>query len=319
MKIISSKRIQFLVHSIFEKYYEPIQKELDSSGLVEDFVYKIKQEIVAIIYRKAMDAEIETEEELDAMATAIINEHLEQVLVPYYMQIYIEKFSLDKVILENGMLTGIQENNNGENREQQEIQPVFREKTNKNILEPEKENPEPEKENPEPEKENPEPEKKNPEPEKENPEPEKENPEPEKENPEPEKENPEPEKENPEPEKKNPEPELEEEPASKQEYQAAFEVKMEETELVKEETTSEEQENIEILNFLQSPQQPTIVRRVEEPKIRRFRINWVLTVLLSLLSILVLWVVIGMLMGRGYIPKLDIGYTWFNKYIWSIF
>lgn len=258
MKIISSKRIKFLVHNIFEKYYEPIQKELDCSGLVEEFAYKLKQEILATIYRKAMDAGIETEEELDAMAVAIINERLERILVPYYAQKYVEKFSLDKVILENGMLTGIQENNHDENREQQTEQPEFREEIKENI---------------------------------------------------------------PEPESKEviSEPELKEEPVSKEEYQEAFEVETKETEPVKEEAAGEEQENIEILDFFNEPQKPTVVRRVEEPKIRRFRINWFVTVLLSLLTIVVLWVVIGMLMGRGYIPRLDIGYSWFNKYIWSIF
>ena len=63
----------------------------------------------------------------------------------------------------------------------------------------------------------------------------------------------------------------------------------------------------------------SVVRKIEEPRIRRFRINWKVTILLSLLISLILWLVVGILMGRGYLPRVDIGYTWFNRHIFSIF
>ncbi len=63
----------------------------------------------------------------------------------------------------------------------------------------------------------------------------------------------------------------------------------------------------------------SVVRKIEEPRIRRFRINWKVTVLLSLLVSFILWLVVGILMGRGYLPRVDMGYTWFNSHIFRIF
>ena len=63
----------------------------------------------------------------------------------------------------------------------------------------------------------------------------------------------------------------------------------------------------------------SVIRKIEEPRIRRFRINWKVTIFLSLLVSFILWFVVGILMGRGYLPRVDIGYTWFNSHIVSIF
>lgn len=198
MRIVSSKHINFLVSNIFEKYYEPIQEELSGSGLAEEAAHKIKQEILAMIYRRAMDEGIETEEELDVMAVGIINERLERVLVPFYAQKYIDRFSLDKVALENGML----------NRIPEKIEPRY---------------------------------------------------------------------------------------------------------------TGDEFADIEIIDLENESPSTPVVRRMEEPRIRRFRINWMLTIWASVFVTIVLWFVVGMLMGRGYLPRVDMGYTWFNGHIWSIF
>ena len=63
----------------------------------------------------------------------------------------------------------------------------------------------------------------------------------------------------------------------------------------------------------------SVMRKIEEPRIRRFQVNWKVTILLSLLVSLILWLVVGILMGRGYLPRVDLGYTWFNSHILSIF
>ena len=246
MKIVSSKRINFLVSNIFEKYYEPIHEELACSGLAEDLAHKVKQEILATIYRKAMDAGIETEEELDGMAVEIINERLERILVTYYAQKYVERFSLDKVSLENDMLIRIQETKSDE----QQIDPLF-------IQEDIKE--------------------------------------------------------------KTSEEEQPEEYIPEQEQQEPVEEEKDKTEAASEPCLHEETDDMAVTECFTDCPQTSVVRRIEEPRIRRFQINWLLTILLSVSVIVVLWVVVGMLMGRGYIPKLDIGYTWFNKFIWSIF
>lgn len=246
MKIVSSKQINFLVSNIFEKYYEPIHEELACSGLAEDLAHKVKQEILATIYRKAMDAGIETEEELDGMAVEIINERLERILVTYYAQKYVERFSLDKVSLENDMLIRIQETKS----DKQPEEPVI---IQEDI------------------------------------------------------------------EEKASEEEQQEEYSPEQEQQETVEEEADTPEIIPEPCLPKETEEMAVTEGFTDCPKPSVIRRIEEPRIRRFQINWFLTILLSVTVILVLWVVVGMLMGRGYIPKLDMGYTWFNKYIWSIF
>lgn len=238
MKIVSSKQIKFLISNMFEKYYEPIQAEVSESGLAEEFGHKVIQDILATIYRRSMDDGIETEEELDELAVGIINEHLERVLVPYYAQEYVDKFSIDKVALENGMLNMIQENNNTPEQEQGEFVEDGEDESGK---------------------------------------------------------------------------------AEKTEN-------LEKAENLENAETVEAlflydvaDEDVEVIDFRAARQENSVVRRIEEPRIRRFRINWMLTVGASLLVALVLWFVVGMLMGRGILPRVDMGYTWFNSHIWSVF
>lgn len=64
---------------------------------------------------------------------------------------------------------------------------------------------------------------------------------------------------------------------------------------------------------------PTVVRRTVEPEIKTHKVNWLLVVLLSILLTLIVWTGIGLLMGHDIIPRLDMGYTWFNSHIWNLF
>lgn len=228
MKIVSSKQIDFLVSNIFEKYYEPVHTELTRSGLNEEIAYKTKQEILTKIYRSAMDKGIENEDEFDRMAVTIINEQLEKILVPYYARKYIEKYSLEHIARDNGMLLGIQE-------EEETIA-------------------------------------------------------------------------------------VKEEPET-EETVAAEEIKAAETATVTAAVTEEEELPVieDIPELFQEQSATPIVRRMEEPRIRRFRINWFLTISVSLLASVVIWFVVGILMKNGYLPILDIGYSWFNSHIWNIF
>lgn len=248
MRIISSKQIDFLVSSIFDKYYEPVHTELKSSGLPEELVYKTKQDILSMIYRRAMEESVKTEEEFDNIAVSIINERLESVLVPYFAQKYIEKYALDKEIIENGMLLGIADN-------------VRKEESVSSTAENEEKN------------------------------------------------------------------------SSKEGPDACEEVQTETTaceEAAAEEMKSTEnpkpaedtflwEDTTEIMNLIREEYETPVVRKMEEPRIRRFRINWVLTIGISLLLSLVLWFILGLLMGNGYIPRVDLGYTWFNSHVWSVF
>ena len=63
----------------------------------------------------------------------------------------------------------------------------------------------------------------------------------------------------------------------------------------------------------------SVVRKIEEPRIRRFHINWKLTIIVSVLVSVFFWFVVGLLMGRGHLPRVDLGYTWFNSHIFRIF
>ena len=96
---------------------------------------------------------------------------------------------------------------------------------------------------------------------------------------------------------------------------------MPETEtLAPEEEQEEELPVIEdVLELLKEQTPPPMVRRMEEPRIRRFRMNRLLAVAVSLLVSAAIWFVVGILMGDGYIPQIDLGYTWFNSHIWSVF
>lgn len=293
MRIVSSKKIEFLVNNIFERYYEPIQEELLSSGLEEEVAQKIKQEIVVMIYRTAMNEEIDTEEELDDMASTIINENLERVFVTYYAQKYVERFSLDKVALENSLLNRIQELKNEKTEEisleKETNNTIVREYVPNDITiktEVQEEKIEELEEI---------------------------------------KETEETEEIEEIEEIKETEKFEEAEEIREEEIREAEEFKeVEETDNIIEEENKEELSpntdfyDLEISINNERNAEP-IVRRIEEPRIRRFQINWALTILLSLLVTIAIWVIAGMLMGRGYLPKVDLGYTWFNSHIWNIF
>lgn len=233
MRIVSSKRINFLVKNIFEKYYEPIQEELSEAGVVEELSYKIKQEILEIICRRAMDEGIETEEELDKIAVAVINERLESVLVPYYVKKYVDSVSLDKVELEHDMLK-----KNAVYRQERVKQQVVEEVVEDKLG---------------------------------------------------------------------------------QELQESYEVDTDKAENIEDWRYDDDFNDVEIVDLSNERADTPVVRRIEEPRIRGYRINWKLTIIASLLVTIVLWFVVGMLMGRGYLPRVDCGYTWFNSHIWSVF
>lgn len=258
MQIISSKQIDFLVSNIFEKYYEPVHTELKSSGLPEELVYKTKQDILSMIYRRAMEEGVTTEEEFDNMAVSIINERLESVLVPYFAQKYIEKYALDKEIIENGMLLGIADNVRKEENINSAADNAEENSSKEEAIACE---------------------------------------------------------------------EVQTEPTAYEEVQtettACEEVSAEEIKKTENPKPAEDivlwEDATEIMNLTREEYDTPVIRRMEEPRIRRFRINWVLTIGISLFLSLVLWFLLGLLMGNGYIPRVDLGYTWFNSHIWRVF
>lgn len=207
MEIVSSKKTEFLISEIFEKYYEQILEELRKTELEPETVEAVMQEIIAGIYHKVKDGGIDSQEVLEKIASSIVNEEIEKALVSYYTQKYISKFSLVK--------------------EPEEKKVLITNTEEKKALSTDTE-------------------------------------------------------------------------AKEDDYDYDdYDIEIEEKEKVQS-TTS-------------------VVRKIEEPRIRRFRINWKVTVLLSLLVSFILWLVVGILMGRGYLPRVDMGYTWFNSHIFRIF
>ncbi len=207
MEIVSSKKTEFLIGEIFEKYYEQILEELRKTELEPETVEAVMQEIIAGIYHKVKDGGIDSQEVLEKIASSIVNEEIEKALVSYYTQKYISKFSLVK--------------------EPEEKKVLITNTEEKKALSTDTE-------------------------------------------------------------------------AKEDDYDYDdYDLEIEEKEKVQS-TTS-------------------VVRKIEEPRIRRFRINWKVTVLLSLLVSFILWLVVGILMGRGYLPRVDMGYTWFNSHIFRIF
>ena len=192
MDIVSSKKTEFFISKIFEKYYEQILEELRKTELEQKTVDIVMQEIIASIYHKVKDGGIDSEEVLEKIVSSIVNEEIEKALVSYYTQKYINKFSSDK--------------------------------------EPEGEN-----------------------------------------------------------------------------------------KLITDTETIEDDYDLEIEEKAKVQSTTPVMRKIEEPRISRFHINWKMTILLSLLVSFILWLVVGILMGRGYLPRVDIGYTWFNSHIIRIF
>jgi hypothetical protein len=96
MEIVSSKKTEFLIAEIFQKYYEQILGELRKTELEPETVDIVMQEIIASIYHKVKDGGIDSEEVLEKIASSIMNEKIEKVLVSYYTKKYIDKYSSDK-------------------------------------------------------------------------------------------------------------------------------------------------------------------------------------------------------------------------------
>lgn len=186
-------------------------EELYCSGLTEELVQNVIQEILMLIYRKAMDEGIETEEELDILAEPVINERLEKVLFLHYAKEYVDRFPIDKVSWGKGV-----------------------EKEEQKMNENEKVEPEPDK--------------------------------------------------------------------NLHLY-----------------NNYEDAEEVEFIDLTSERKEVPVIRRIEEPRIHRFRINWGLTIIASVVVTMTLWFGVGVLMGRGYVPRVDMGYTWFNSHIWSVF
>lgn len=259
MKIVSSKRIDFLVSNIFERYYETIMRELYCSGLTEELVQKVIQEILTLIYRKAIDEGIETEEELDILAEPIINERLEKVLFLHYAKKYVDRFHLDKVSLEKGMLDRTQESNEDElegSSKKETMEQSVKEtvqQTAEQLIE------------------------------------------------------------------KTVVFERAEREAEKEKQKMNEMMESEPDKKLRPYNNYEDAEEVEIIDLASERKEVPVVRRMEEPRIHRFRINWGLTIAASVVVTMILWFGVGMLMGRGYIPRVDMGYTWFNSHIWSIF
>lgn len=200
MEIVSSKKTEFLIGKIFEKYYKQILEELRKTELEPETIDMVLQEIIAGIYHKVKNGGIDSEEVLEQIASSIVNEEIEKALVSYYTQKYINKFSIDKEPKRNNILISNKEAEEDDDYDYDDYD---------------------------------------------------------------------------------------------------LEIK--------------EQDKVQVQSTT------SVVRKIEEPRIRRFRINWKVTILLSLLISLILWLVVGILMGRGYLPRVDIGYTWFNRHIFSIF
>lgn len=201
MEIVSSKKTEFLIGEIFEKYYEQIFVELTKTELKPEMVDAVMQEIISGIYHKVKDGGIDSEDALEKIAFSIVNEEIEKALVSYYTQKFISRFSLVKEPEEKKkLIINTEEKDDG--------------------------------------------------------------------------------------------------------YDYDYDY---------------DDSDLEIKEPEQVQRTTTVVRKIEEPRIRRFRINWKVTILLSLLISFILWFTVGILMGRGYLPRVDLGYTWFNSHILSIF
>lgn len=197
MDIVSSKKTEFFISKIFEKYYEQILEELIKTELEQKTVDIVMQEIIASIYHKVKDGGIDSEEVLEKIVSSIVNEEIEKALVSYYTQKYINKFSLEK---------------------EPEGKPILKPDTVVDDYD---------------------------------------------------------------------------------DYDYDFDLDIKEQDKVQ--STA------------------SVVRKIEEPRIRRFHINWKLTIIVSVLVSVFFWFVVGLLMGRGHLPRVDLGYTWFNSHILSIF
>ena len=107
MEIVSSKKTEFLIGEIFEKYYEQIFVELTKTELKPEMVDAVMQEIISGIYHKVKDGGIDSEDALEKIAFSIVNEEIEKALVSYYTQKFISRFSLVKEPEEKKKLTKI--------------------------------------------------------------------------------------------------------------------------------------------------------------------------------------------------------------------
>ena len=60
-------------------------------------------------------------------------------------------------------------------------------------------------------------------------------------------------------------------------------------------------------------------RLFEEPNPTKAKSPWPVIVLLVVLCIALVWLVIGVAMSLNWLPKLDLGYAWFNEHILELF
>lgn len=64
---------------------------------------------------------------------------------------------------------------------------------------------------------------------------------------------------------------------------------------------------------------PPLQKTSEEPAPRKKWWSWLLLGALILVLIGLVWAIAGVCMTVGWLPKVDLGYSWFNAHIWPIF
>ena len=64
---------------------------------------------------------------------------------------------------------------------------------------------------------------------------------------------------------------------------------------------------------------PSFPNTSEEPAPQRKWWSWPLLVVLILVLIGLVWAIAGVCMTVGWLPKLDLGYSWFNEHLWPMF
>lgn len=58
--------------------------------------------------------------------------------------------------------------------------------------------------------------------------------------------------------------------------------------------------------------------RRKQPKSPRIW-PWLLLAALSAALLLLIWAILGLCMSMGWIPRADLGYSWFNQHVWPLF
>ena len=68
-------------------------------------------------------------------------------------------------------------------------------------------------------------------------------------------------------------------------------------------------------NF-RKPRRGLFLRKPEQKNAKRTALFW--KILLVLVDLFLLWFLLGLIMGLGYLPAIDLGYTWFSQLLSSI-